>query len=168
MPETLWAEIKQKLNKNATVLWNYAPAMIGENGFSHENQTKIIGFKTRECGDRLLHKDQYKHIYWHGVHTCKQDYPLLEIVADADLDILQKTDDGHIITARKKHDGLTHILSVDFALRSTLLFDLIKSAGVKMLAPCTLRLLRTINSSGCSRGLTQSSIITSTAFIKTF
>ncbi len=135
MPETLWVELKQKLNKNATVLWNYAPAMIGENGFSHENQTKIIGFKTRECGDRLLHKDQYKHIYWHGVHTCKQDYPLLEIVADADLDILQKTDDGHIITARKKHDGLTHVLSVDFALRSALLFDLIKSAGVKMLAP---------------------------------
>ncbi len=134
MPEKLWKEIKSKLNPAATILWNYAPAMIGENGFDFGNQTKVTGFKTRECGERALHKDQYKHIYWHCVHTCKQDYPLLEIVPSADDEIIQTTDDGHVITARKKHDGLTHILTVDFALRSALLTDFILAAGVKMLA----------------------------------
>ena len=68
MGEKLWAEIKAKLNKNATILWNYAPAMIGDNGFSYENQTKITGFKTRECGSRQLHIEHYKHIYW-DYHT---------------------------------------------------------------------------------------------------
>lgn len=134
MPYGLWSQIKNKLNKNATVLWNYAPATIGENGFDYNNQTAVTGFKTYECGQRKLHPDQYKHIYWHGVHTCKQDYPLLGIDV-TDEEVLQKTEDGCVITAKKRHEGLTHILSVDFALRSKILRDMIKDAGVKMLAP---------------------------------
>ena len=109
--------------------------MIGENGFSFENQTAITGFKTQECGERVLHEEQYKHIYWHGVHTCKQDYPLLEILPDENIEVLQKTSDGHIITARKQDGNLTQILTVDFALRSKLIYEMIKLANVKMLAP---------------------------------
>lgn len=132
MSVSLWNQIKTKINPSATVLWNYAPAMICENGFSFENQTKVTGFKTRECGQRLLHEKQYKHLYWHGVHTCKQDYPLLEIIPSEDIEVLQKTADNYIITAKRNDSGLTQILSVDFALRSELLYELIKNAGVKM------------------------------------
>lgn len=135
MPQKLWNQIKAKIDPNATILWNYAPAMIGEDGFSFDNQTAVTGFRTRECGDRELHQDQYKHLYWHGVHLCKQDYPLLDIVKDDDMEVLQETSDGHIITARKKTGTLTQILTVDFALRSKLIFEMIKTAGVKMLAP---------------------------------
>lgn len=135
MPQKLWNDIKAKLAPDATILWNYAPAMIGEDGFSFDNQTAVTGFRTRECGERALHEDQYKHLYWHGVHLCKQDYPLLDIVKDDDMEVLQETSDGHIITARKKTGTLTQILTVDFALRSKLLFDMIKTAGVDMLAP---------------------------------
>ena len=141
MPAGLWEKIKTKIRPQATVLWNYAPAMIGENGFSFENQTRVTGFKTRECGARLLHEDQYRHIYWHGVHTCKQDYPLLEIQPDNDMQVLQKTADGHVITARKRNGNLTHILSVDFALRSKLLYEWIKEAGCRMFAPVHVAVL---------------------------
>ena len=139
MDYDLWSKIKAKLNPNASVLWNYAPAMISDNGFDPENQTKVTGFKTRELAERQLHADQYKHIYWHGVHTCKQDYPLLEIITDAE--VLQKTDDGYVITARKTHEGLTHILTVDFALRSRLLRDMIEKAGVKTYAPANVAVI---------------------------
>lgn len=135
MPISLWEQIKAKINPSATILWNYAPAMIGENGFSFENQTAVTGFRTQECGERLLHEDQYKHIYWHGVHTCKQDYPLLEILPDENIEVLQKTSDGHIITARKQDGDLMQILTVDFALRSKLIYEMIKLANVNMLAP---------------------------------
>lgn len=135
MPQELWGKIKAKINPEATILWNYAPAMIGENGFSFENQTAVTGFRTRECGERELHPDQYKHLYWHGVHLCKQDYPLLDIVDDGELEVLQRTDDGHIITARRKTGSLTQILTVDFALRSKLITEMIEKAGVDMLAP---------------------------------
>lgn len=141
MPQSLWAQIKAKLAPNATVLWNYAPAMIGENGFSYENQTAVTGFRTRECGQRLLHDDQYKHLYWHGVHLCKQDYPLLDILPDEDMEVLQETADHHIITARKKTGSLTQILTVDFALRSRLLAEMMKTAGVQMLAPVHVAVL---------------------------
>ena len=139
MPQMTWAAIRARIRPDAHVLFHWAAGMLAP-GFSHENQKLVTGFATEECPDRLQPPQMYRHIYWHAVHNCPQDYPLLRIVPEAGQEVLETSPEGYILTARIQRDQGANILAAEFTLRSPLIRRLLEDAGIRFYAPvhCTV------------------------------
>ena len=134
MPEETWKEIEKRIRPDAHVLWNWAAAMLAPE-FSSENQKAVTGFNTFETPGRMLHKDTYRHIYWHCTRKIPQDYPLLAIVEEDGQEVLQRSPEGNVLTARKPRGKGMNIFAADLILREEIIRKLLSDAGVNFLAP---------------------------------
>lgn len=125
------AKIKEKMAKNVTIIWNYTPGIIGET-ISLSNTEKLTGFKLKECEN-----------------SC--NFPYVEII-DAEKEILSYKDlkinhhsalpellnlpeSGTAIAQRKAEDGTTNVLAALPELSAKILYEIVKNAGVNMVAP---------------------------------
>ncbi len=134
MPKDLWQKILARIRRDAHILWNYAAGLL-DPSFNPENQKAVTGFNTEERKIRMRHRDLYRHIYWHAARRIPQDYPLLNIVAEEGQEVLQKTPDGCVLTARVDRGDGKNIFAADFTLRVPLLRRLLADANVEFFAP---------------------------------
>lgn len=134
MPREKWQQIQKRLRPGTHVLWNYAAALLTP-AYSPENQLAVTGFAVQQTPDRMNHPDLYRHIYWHAPRVIPQDYPLLALVEAPCQEVLQRSPDGYVLTARRDWEDLRHIFAVDLTLRTPFLRQLLKDAGVDFSAP---------------------------------
>ena len=134
MPKEKWHKIEARIRPDAHILWNYAAALL-EPSFSPENQKAVTGFQVAECPGRMQPPELYRHVYWHYVDICPQDYPLLEIVPEVGQEVLQTSPDKKILTARIPREQGASIYSAELTLREPILRRLLTDAGVRFFAP---------------------------------
>ncbi len=134
LPRALWEKIRARIRLDAHVLFNWAAGMLTPE-FDHDNQKQVTGFSTQECSARMQPAQLYRHIYWHAVHDCPQDYPLLCILPESGQEVLETSPEGNILTARVERGCGANILATEFTLREKLLRKLLTDAGVNFLAP---------------------------------
>ena len=134
MPKEKWEQLRKRLRPDVHVLWNYAAAMLTPD-YSPENQKAVTGFGVQETPDRMNHADLYRHIYWHCTKPVLQDYPRLALVEEEGQQVLQRSPDGYVLTAKKEANGIQNIFAADITLRTPLLRQLLEAAGVTLSAP---------------------------------
>ena len=139
MPKETWEALEKRIRPDAHILWNYAAGLL-DPGYNPENQKAVTGFNTVESPGRMQPKELYKHIYWHTTHHCPQDYPLLEIVPEEGQEVIQKSPEGKILTARVTRGKGASIFAAEFTLREDLLRKLLRDAQVDFYGPdnCTV------------------------------
>ena len=134
MPQDLWRKLESRLRPDAHVLWNYGAALLTPD-YDPENQKAVTGFAVQETPERMNHRDLYRHIYWHSTKLIPQDYPRLALVEEPGQEVLQRSPDGFVLTARKARGSGKSLYSADLTLRTPLLRQLLADAGVEFSAP---------------------------------
>ncbi|MBQ7565693.1 MAG: hypothetical protein IJT18_01115 [Oscillospiraceae bacterium] len=134
LPRSRWAAIRARLRPDAHIVWNWAAGLLSPD-YDPENQKAVTGFSVTETPGRLQPKELYRHLYWHRTRKVPQDYPLLAIRPEAGQEVLQRSPDGHILTARIAQGQGASVFAAELTLRTALLRRLAADAGVTFCAP---------------------------------
>ncbi len=140
-----WALIEDRIPTQATLLWNYAPAVLGPK-LSLQNAREITGFTFQErsgarlpitpSADGLLHDTGEMNM----PADSAVNFPLLEVLCPHDETPLARYLDGGIAVASRVNTGRRHIYSAMPLMKAEHVRKIAETSGCHMYAPlnCTV------------------------------